>query len=185
MDDLWVFGYGSLIWRPGFVHRAAYPARLYGFHRALCVYSHVHRGTPQRPGLVMGLNRGGSCQGVAFHVDGAHAGEVMAYLRAREQATMVYREQVLKVHLAGREPELPSHVLALVYCVDRTHEQYAGTLSRQAQLEIIRGAVGQSGQNPEYVIATNTALAKLGVHDANLSWLAARLDARQRQASAG
>lgn len=175
MNDLWVFGYGSLIWRPGFTHRAAYPARLFGFHRSLCVYSHVHRGTPERPGLVMGLDRGGSCQGVAYHVDAAHADEVLRYLREREQATMVYQERVQPVHLLERSKDAPQRVLALTYCVDRLHQQYAGALSREDQLSIVRGGVGQSGKNPEYVIETSAALERLGVHDATLHWLATRL----------
>lgn len=178
MNDLWVFGYGSLIWRPGFEHRGAYQARLFGFHRSLCVYSHVHRGTPQRPGLVMGLDRGGSCHGVAFHVDGAHHDQVLRYLREREQATMVYQERMQPVHLVrgGQDGgDGPRTVQALVYCVDRTHVQYAGALSREDQLEIVRGAEGQSGVNPDYVTQTWQALDGLGVHDATLRWLSERL----------
>src|SRR4029077_12938186 len=91
-EDLWVFGYGSLIWRPGFDHLERQPARLIGAHRALCVFSHVHRGTPERPGLVLGLDFGGACRGVAYRVAGKKRAEVIAYLRAREQATNVYRE---------------------------------------------------------------------------------------------
>ncbi|MFK7792448.1 MAG: gamma-glutamylcyclotransferase [Devosiaceae bacterium] len=179
MDDLWVFGYGSLIWRPGFAHRGAYPARLYGYHRSLCVYSYVHRGTPEHPGLVMGLDRGGSCHGVAFHVDGAHAAEVIHYLREREQATMVYQERRQRVHLMNRGEGLPNHVEALTYCVDRTHEQYAGALPREDQLNIVRDAQGQSGVNPDYVTQTTKALEGLGVHDATLHWLTTRLQARR------
>ena len=177
--DLWVFGYGSLIWRPGFSYRAAYPARLFGYHRALCVYSHVHRGTPERPGLVMGLDRGGSCHGVAYHVDAGHREAVLRYLRAREQATMVYQERTQPVHLMRREVGLPHRVEALVYCVDRLHEQYAGALPREEQLAIVEGACGQSGENPDYVIETSRALEELGVHDAGLHWLAQRLEARR------
>lgn len=177
MNDLWVFGYGSLIWRPGFAHKAAYPARLYGFHRSLCVYSHVHRGTPERPGLVMGLDRGGSCHGMAFHVDGAHHDEVLRYLREREQATMVYQERIQRVHILQRSGGLPQTVQAVAYCVDRTHTQYAGSLSREVQLDIVRGAVGQSGVNPDYVTSTSQALENLGVHDATLRWLSERLNA--------
>lgn len=174
MNDLWVFGYGSLIWRPGFTHRAAYPARLFGFHRSLCVYSHVHRGTPERPGLVMGLDRGGSCQGVAYHVDAAHADEVLRYLREREQATMVYQERVQPVHLLERSKDAPQRVGADLLC-----RPAASTICRSSvredQLSIVRGGVGQSGKNPEYVIETSAALERLGVHDATLHWLATRL----------
>ena len=175
MSDLWVFGYGSLIWKPGFKHRAAYPARLFGYHRSLCVYSHVHRGTPERPGLVMGLDRGGSCQGVVFHVEAGQREAVLRYLREREQVTMVYQERMQRVHLLEHSEGVPQDVMAVTYCVDRTHGQYAGTMTREDQLEIVRGAEGQSGINPDYVIATSAALEKLGVHDATLHWLASRL----------
>src|SRR3974390_225676 len=90
--DLWVFGYGSLIWRPGFEFIEQVQARLIGEHRALCVYSFDHRGTPERPGLVLGLDRGGACRGIAFRVTASKRAEVVAYLRAREQTTNVYRE---------------------------------------------------------------------------------------------
>src|SRR5438309_11601760 len=87
--DLWVFGYGSLMWRPGFEFIEQVPARLIGEHRALCVYSFVHRGTPEKPGLVLGLDRGGACRGVAFRVAEKHRATTVAYLRAREQVTSV------------------------------------------------------------------------------------------------
>jgi len=175
LSDLWVFGYGSLIWKPGFRHQGAYPARLFGYHRSLCVFSHVHRGTPERPGLVMGLDRGGSCQGVAFHIEAGQREAVLRYLREREQVTMVYQERMQRVHLLEHGEGVPETVMAVTYCVDRTHEQYAGTMTREDQLEIVRGAEGQSGINPDYVIATSAALEKLGVHDAALHWLASRL----------
>ncbi|MGH6873719.1 MAG: gamma-glutamylcyclotransferase, partial [Aestuariivirgaceae bacterium] len=90
MEKFWVFGYGSLMWQPGFDYEERRRAMLNGLHRSLCVYSHVHRGTPERPGLVMGLDRGGSCRGVAFRIKEERWDGIMAYLRAREQVTMVY-----------------------------------------------------------------------------------------------
>src|ERR1700757_859148 len=90
--DLWVFGYGSLIWRPGFDYLEARRAKLIGEHRSLCVYSFVHRGTPEKPGLVLGLDRGGACRGIAFRIAGKHRAATIAYLREREQVTPVYRE---------------------------------------------------------------------------------------------
>src|SRR5436305_15171687 len=89
--DLWVFGYGSLMWRPGFEFVERVPARLIGEHRALCVYSFVHRGTPEKPGLVLGLDRGGACRGVAFRVAAEHRASSVGYLREREQVTSVCR----------------------------------------------------------------------------------------------
>src|SRR5580704_17880501 len=116
--DLWVFGYGSLIWRPGFEFIERVPARLIGEHRALCVYSFVHRGTPEKPGLVLGLDRGGACRGVAFRIPEMKRGETVAYLRAREQVTSVYRAVMRSVWLEDAARE---RVSALAYVVDRGH----------------------------------------------------------------
>src|ERR1700728_4300032 len=99
--DLWVFGYGSLMWRPGFEFVEQVPARLIGEHRALCVYSFDHRGTPEKPGLVLGLDRGGACRGVAFRVAAARRGDTIDYLRSREQTTNVYREVMRSVWLGN------------------------------------------------------------------------------------
>src|SRR5271156_3049135 len=98
-EDLWVFGYGSLMWRPGFEYLEQVPARLIGEQRALCVYSFDHRGTPEKPGLVLGLDRGGACRGIAFRVAAARRDEVINYLRGREQTTHVYREVMRSVWL--------------------------------------------------------------------------------------
>src|SRR3974390_2806866 len=103
-EDLWIFGYGSLMWRPGFSFVERAPARLFGLHRALCVYSFVHRGTPERPGLVLGLDAGGACRGIAYRVSAHLRCETVAYLRAREQITSVYRETMRSIVLQA-EPE--------------------------------------------------------------------------------
>jgi cation transport protein ChaC len=171
-EDLWVFGYGSLMWRPGFDHVESRPARLVGLHRALCVYSFVHRGTPERPGLVLGLDRGGACKGVAFRVAAAKRAETIAYLRAREQVTAVYRESRRNVTLLGHDER---RITALTYVVDRGHAQYAGKLTIAQQLHHIRQAHGQSGANPDYVLATVAALESLGCRDAELHLLAEKL----------
>ena len=125
-EDLWVFGYGSLIWRPGFEYVERVPAHIIGMHRSLCVYSFDHRGTPERPGLVLGLDFGGACRGIAYRVAAKHRAATLAYLRDREQTTAVYREMVRGVWLEG-PPE--RRVEALCYVVDRGHPQYAGRLT--------------------------------------------------------
>ncbi|HEY8564291.1 MAG TPA: gamma-glutamylcyclotransferase [Beijerinckiaceae bacterium] len=169
-DDLWVFGYGSLMWRPGFAYLERRHARLQGYHRALCVLSHHHRGTPQRPGLVLGLDRGGSCHGVAFRVEGAEAEATIAYLREREQVTSVYLERRLAVRLDdGRRTE------AVTYIVDRAHPQYAGRLPEDEVLRLVRQGVGVSGINPDYVRSTQEHLVGMGVRDPLLTRLAAAL----------
>jgi glutathione-specific gamma-glutamylcyclotransferase len=170
--DLWVFGYGSLMWRPGFDCLERVEARLIGAHRSLCVYSFVHRGTPERPGLVLGLDRGGTCRGVAFRVAAAERAATITYLRAREQATAVYLERVRRVWLKS-EPE--RQVMALCYMVDRGHPQYAGRLSLEQQLHHVRQGHGQSGANRDYVIATVAAMEGLKLRETELHLLAARL----------
>jgi cation transport protein ChaC len=180
-EDLWVFGYGSLIWRPGFEFVERAPARVVGLHRSLCVYSFVHRGTPEHPGLVLGLDLGGACRGVAYRVAARRRADALAYLRAREQATAVYRETVRLVWLAGR-PE--RRVDAVCYMVDRSHVQYAGRLTHERQLHLVRQGHGRSGNNRDYVIETVRALETLGIRDPELHLLAERLKGEPHPASA-
>jgi glutathione-specific gamma-glutamylcyclotransferase len=143
---------------------------LNGWRRSLCVYSHVYRGTPDRPGLVLGLDLGGSCAGVAFQVEAALREKTIRYLREREQVTAVYVERKVSITLESGE-----RVGALTYVADRLHPQYAGRLTREATLELVRGATGQSGDNPAYVIETYDHLLAIGVRDRDLGWLSARL----------
>jgi glutathione-specific gamma-glutamylcyclotransferase len=170
--DLWVFGYGSLMWRPGFDFVERVPGRLIGLHRALCIFSHVHRGTPERPGLVLGLDRGGACRGIAFRVAAEKRGPTIQYLRAREQATSVYLEveRVVTLQVPG-EPR----VRALTYIADRGHSQYAGRLTPEEQLHLVRQGHGHSGPNLDYVKNTVAAIEEQGFRDANLHWLASHL----------
>lgn len=177
-SDIWVFGYGSLMWNPGFRYVERAQATLHGFHRSLCVYSHVHRGTPERPGLVLGLDRGGSCRGVAFRVPATEAAAAQSYLRAREQVTLVYREIWRRVRLLdGRTVE------ALAYAVDRRHRQYARGLRPDELLHHVLQGVGVSGRNPDYVRATHAQLSSLGVHDATLDWLVHHLPQEAQEAA--
>ena len=171
-EDLWVFGYGSLMWRPGFEFLEQVPARLIGEHRALCVYSFDHRGTPEKPGLVLGLDRGGACRGIAFRVAAKRRDEVIGYLRGREQTTHVYREVMRSVWL---ENEPRDRVSALAYVVDRGHVQYAGRLSLQDQLRYVRQGHGRSGNNRDYVLETVRSIEAQGFRDPQLHQLALML----------
>jgi len=167
MSDFWVFGYGSLMWNPGFEPADRHMATVHGFHRSLCVYSWVHRGTKESPGLVLGLDKGGSCRGVALKVPRKGADEIVAYLRERELVTDVYKEQQRPVKLdSGRRVE------ALVYVVDRNHEQYAGRLADEEIGRIVTGSQGRSGHNLEYVLNTVAHLRREGIFDPHLEAVA-------------
>ncbi|RFC64974.1 gamma-glutamylcyclotransferase [Fulvimarina endophytica] len=169
-DDFWVFGYGSLVWNPGFDYLERRSARLAGFHRSLCVRSHVHRGTPERPGLVFGLDRGGSCVGMAYRVAGRDHEAVMAYLRARELVTHVYRERAVSIRLTGG-----GSVHAVTYVVDRGHPQYGGKIAAEDAARIVMTAHGRSGPNVEYVTNALTEIHALGLRDPWLETVAAHL----------
>ena len=171
-EDLWVFAYGSLMWRPGFDFLERVPARLVGLHRALCVFSFVHRGTPERPGLVLGLDRGGMCRGIAYRVAAAARERTIAYLRGREQVTTVYVETMRQIELEDRARR---RVRALCYVVDRSHVQYAGRLKLAESLHHVRQGHGQSGPNRDYVLETVRALEALGYRESDLHLLAQRL----------
>lgn len=172
MSEFWVFGYGSLMWRPGFPFEAQVPGILDGSHRALCVYSVLHRGTREEPGLVLGLDHGGACQGVAFRVTPGAEDDTVAYLREREQVTDVYVEAYRDVRLDDGSNRM---VTALTYLADCNHAQYAGPLSLEEQLRIVLRCSGQAGANIEYVLNTVQHLEELGVHDDMLANLATLL----------
>ena len=168
--DLWVFGYGSLMWLPGFDYVERQGATVRGWRRSLCIYSHVYRGTPDRPGLVLGLDRGGACRGVAFRVAAALREPTIDYLRARELVTAVYLEKNVVIHLADG-----ATAPALTYVADRGHPQYAGALDREKLLSLVVQGVGRSGANAEYVLNTEAHLRENGIVDPTLAWLAAQL----------
>jgi cation transport protein ChaC len=163
----WVFGYGSLIWNPGFAHVSEQQGLLKGAHRSLSIVSHHHRGTVAQPGLVFGLARGGSCRGMVFEVADSDWAEVRAYLQQREQVTAVYRDVMRPVRLAdGRT------ISALAFLVDERHEQFAGRLDLDQQLAMVRAGVGLSGRNIDYVLNTAKHLSELGIRDRQLMALA-------------
>jgi cation transport protein ChaC len=170
--DLWVFAYGSLMWRPAFAYAEAVHARLTGWRRCFCIYSVHHRGTPERLGMVLGLDRGGVCEGMAYRVAARDAEATRAYLRAREQVSGVYREAFLPVelerHPSGRQPE---EVMALVFIAERAHPAYAGRLPLRLQARLIRGGKGLSGANLDYLVSTVRHLAELGIRERDLERL--------------
>lgn len=169
MDDFWVFGYGSLMWRPGFGFEERQIARAFGYRRSLCIRSWVHRGTRERPGLVLGLDRGGSCKGVAFRVSEAERAAVLAYLRERELVTNVYLERVVPVRLADG-----SWAKAVTYVADPRHEQFERPSSPEDAAQTVASAKGASGDNLDYLRNTVMHLRELGIVD---HWLEAVLTA--------
>ena len=170
--DLWVFTYGSLMWRPDFDFLERRHARLVGAHRALCVFSFVHSGTPEKPGLVLGLDRGGNCRGIAYRVAPAKREATIGYLREREQVTMVYREAWRPVWL---DDDPQQSVPALCFMVDRGHRQYAGRLPLDRQLHFVRQGHGRSGNNRDYVLDAVKEIERQGYRDEQLHLLAERL----------
>ena len=142
---LWVFGYGSLMWQPGFPYVEARRARLEGYARAFCIYSLHYRGTRERPGLVLGLARGGTCDGIAFRVADQDASAVRAYLHARELIYGVYREATVPAELTG--PGQPETVDVLTYIAETSHPSFAGHLPLARRAAIIRAARGKAGSN--------------------------------------
>ena len=173
-DERWVFGYGSLMWRPGFAHVERAAATLHGRRRAFCIYSVHHRGTYERPGLVLGLAPGGAVRGAAFRVADDDWPEVYAYLLEREQPTETYVEARKAVRLAdGRRVE------ALVFLSDERHAQWAGALGLERQADLIAGARGLSGPNVDYLRDLVEHLREAGIRDAAMERLLAMVEGRE------
>lgn len=168
--DIWVFGYGSLMWRPDFAYAERVPARVDGYHRCFCIRSTYHRGSRQRPGLVLGLDRGLSCMGMAYRIAAEDAGATVQYLRERELIYGVYRESALRAVLA--EPSR-REVVALAYTAERLHPNYAGSLTLHEQALMIRSARGVSGNNLDYLFNTVRLLQGLGIRERDIERLAA------------
>lgn len=171
---LWVFGYGSLLWNPGFPVAGRTLARLPDWHRSFCMRSVHHRGTPEAPGLVLALDaaEGAICNGVALAAEPGTEEATLAYLRERELVSSAYVERMLPLELSdGRQVE------AVTYVIDAGHEQYCGALPLEAQARIIARATGGRGPNDEYLHNTAAHLAELGLADPDLEWLSARVQA--------
>jgi cation transport protein ChaC len=170
--SLWVFGYGSLLWNPGFGVEAQAHATLPGYARSFCMRSIHHRGTEADPGLVLALDAkpGALCEGLALKARDDEAPAVLEYLRERELISSAYVEKVLPVHLAdGRTLE------AVTYVIDAEHVQYCSGLALEEQARIIARAVGGRGPNTEYLYNTAAHLDSLGIPDAELQWLVERV----------
>jgi glutathione-specific gamma-glutamylcyclotransferase len=160
--DVWIFGYGSLMWDPGFPYCQAEPALLRGYHRRFCVYSHGYRGTPERPGLVLGLDRGGACKGIAFRVPAVDVEAALHYLWDREMRNRTYHLKELAVETPGRR------VKARAFIVDRAHASYAGRLSLAETARLIHQGTGARGSCRQYLERTVRQLEALGVIDGPL-----------------
>jgi glutathione-specific gamma-glutamylcyclotransferase len=172
--DVWIFAYGSLMWDPGFAHAEMRPALLRGYHRRFCVYSHRHRGTPERPGLVLGLDRGGACKGVAYRVTRAEVPAALHYLWEREMTNRTY--QLREVPL-----ETPQgSVTAQAFIVDRTRCNYTGPLSLDETARLILQGIGARGPCRQYLENTVAELKKLGMVDGPLH----RLEEKVRELAA-
>ncbi|MHA1536151.1 MAG: gamma-glutamylcyclotransferase [Alphaproteobacteria bacterium] len=160
--DMWIFGYGSLMWDPGFDFEERRTALLYGYHRAFCLYSERYRGTPERPGLVLGLAPGGSCKGRAYRVAAANTEAVLEYLHERELIHYIYRFREVCLRLRG------GRIRAHTYIADIKHERYAGGLSLERTAGIIRQGHGQRGPNTDYLENTIAHLDDLGIKEGRL-----------------
>lgn len=171
---MWVFGYGSLLWNPGFKVAESVVATLPGYARSFCMRSIHHRGSVERPGLVLALDEqpDHACTGLGLRVAEGHEAATLDYLRERELISSAYVERNLDIDLTdGRR------VTAVVYVIDETHEQYCGGLPLEEQAQIIASAVGGRGPNTEYLYNTASHLAQIDLHDAELEWLHDRVKA--------
>lgn len=174
--DLWVFAYGSLMWRPGFEYAARVRGRLDGFRRAFCMTSIHYRGTVEAPGLVLALDPepGAACEGIVYCVAAAARAEVLAYLRARELISYAYAEGWHPVILDGG-----GTVSAVTYVMNQAHEQYCGHLPLDAQADIIAARSGTMGSNADYLYATVDHLAEMNCLEPDLATLADMVRARR------
>lgn len=177
--ERWVFGYGSLMWRPGFPFLERRAARLHGFHRAFCIFSVHHRGTPERPGLVLGLAAGGEAAGAAFRVAQGDWPGVRAYLLEREQPTETYVEARHQVALAADGPDPARSVQAVLFLSDTAHPQWAGELTLAEQARRIAGARGLSGRNVDYLRDLVRHLDAAGASDPAMLRLLAAVERRE------
>ncbi len=172
-DDIWVFGYGSLIWRPEFEYSESHIARIHGYHRALCMWSRINRGTPEQPGLVFSLDLGGSCAGKAFRIPANNVSQTMRALWLREMPSAAYKPRWLNCHTANGK------VKGLVFTMDRGDPSYVPSLDLEQTVAIVQQGHGRYGPCTEYVLQTADALDAAGISDHKLNRIAMALRARQ------
>ncbi len=166
-NDLWVFGYASLLWRPEFEFKEHRPARVHGWHRALRMASRINRGTPERPGLVFALLPGGSCQGAVYRIPRARVPAELNRLWRREMPTGVYDPRWLACRTAQGD------VQALAFTLSRRSPQHTGHLADAQVLDILRHSRGRYGSTLDYLLQTAQALHERGVHDREVERLVA------------
>ncbi|MBS0445928.1 MAG: gamma-glutamylcyclotransferase [Proteobacteria bacterium] len=166
-DDVWVFGYASLIWRPEFAAVEQRPAIVHGWHRALEMRSRVNRGTPECPGLVFALVRGGSCRGIAYRIDSAHALPELKRLWAREMPTGVYDAKWLRCGTA------PGRIRALAFTLANDSPAYTGTIGDDEMVAVLRTAHGRYGTTLDYLVDTARGLRDHAIHDREIERLMA------------
>ncbi len=181
-EPFWVFAYGSLMWNPGFDFEERVQARLYGYHRAFCIYSYHYRGTPEHPGLVLGLDRGGSCQGVCYRVARRDIADVTEYLWRREMLTNVYMPRRARAQInaiPARKSAVGGAPIAVqTFVADPKHVQYCGRLALEEAAEIIGSGVGEGGSNVDYLLNTVGHLDELGIADGSLRALRRLIEGR-------
>lgn len=178
--DMWVFGYGSLLWNPGFEYDQTRLARLSGYRRSFCMRSIHHRGTVECPGLVLALDedKDSFCDGVAFRVKSGLEAATLDYLRERELISSAYVERKVTLNTEN------GNVNALVYVIDEKHDQYCGELPLEEQAEIIAHAIGGRGPNCDYLWNTVDHLNSLNIYDADLQWLSDQVKILQNKSLA-
>ena len=173
--ELWIFGYGSLMWDPGFAYVEREPALLRGYHRAFCIYSHRYRGTAEAPGLVLGLQPGGSCRGIAYRIASARRSEVFAYLDEREMSGKVYEQRPVPVTLLSRR----RRVHAYAHITQLGHPQHTGPLTFERIAELICQGHGTRGACAEYLVNTVRHLDELGIKDGPMHELLRYVEGRR------
>ena len=174
--ELWVFGYGSLMWSPCFAYREKAPARIHGYHRALCILSTRYRGTHHRPGLVMGLCRGGSCWGMAFRIAASQVRRTLRRLWYREMPRRVYEPRMVQAKLQRSRRA----VRALAFIADPSHPAYVRELDLHGRARLVAQGIGQRGRCVDYIRNTLAHMHQVGVRDPHLEHiLHAALDLRK------